>query len=87
MLRLHTGEVCGDHLGTLHSGCSREGSRGQFAHVCNKHTHTHTRSDQSRRLCVCSVSATVQKAHSARACARRKSVIGLADLSRRRGIL
>jgi hypothetical protein len=24
MLRPHTGAVCSDHLGTLHSGCSRE---------------------------------------------------------------
>jgi hypothetical protein len=57
MLRPHTGEVCGDHLGTLHSAAAVRAPEGSLH-----------RSDRNRRLCVCSVRAIVQEARIASAC-------------------
>ncbi len=78
VLQPHMGEVCGDHLGMLHSGCSREISRGQLAQV--RPTRTETVG------CVCTVCARLSRRRAAevRAFARRKIAIGTADS---RGIL
>jgi hypothetical protein len=76
VLQPHMGEVCGDHLGTLHSGCSRESSRA----VCTGPTKAVG--------CLCAVCPRLsrRRAWQVRACARRKIAIGLADLSCNRGI-